>query len=58
MNFGMHQKCLPGGAEYFVGRFMESHFSVAAAKPCYESCVKTGESGKWWYLLSKEALRK
>jgi hypothetical protein len=37
---------------------MESHFSVAAAKPCYESCVKTGESGKWWYLLSKEALRK
>ena len=44
-------------AAYFVGRFLEVHLSPLEAKPFYQECIQTGQTEKWNYLLSKEALR-
>lgn len=45
-------------AAYFMGRFLELQHLPAQAKPYYEDCLKTGQSLKWNYLLSKDALGK
>lgn len=45
-------------AAYFVGRFLELQVSPEAAKPFYEDCIKTGQTQKWNYVLSKESLRR